>query len=73
MHVVYKSLLQLLEQKIVFECKGKIIIKTQWFPAHLSRHHVKRYRTASPFPLSVPLNLHEIIKAERREFVLNFK
>lgn len=28
MHVVYKSLLQLLEQKIVFECKGKIIKNT---------------------------------------------
>lgn len=73
MCVVYKSLLQLLEQKIICECKDKIILETQWYPAHPPNEHIWCFNTTSHFPLSVPLHLHEITKAERREFVLNFK
>lgn len=71
--VVYKSLLHLLEQKIIFECKEKTKIKTQGCPGLLPREHIQCYKTTSPFTLSFSLNLHEITKAERREFVLNFK
>lgn len=73
MSVVYKSLLQLLEQKNISECKDKIILKTQGYPVHPPREHIQHCKTTSPFPLSVPLYLHEITKAERREFVLTFK
>ena len=73
MCVVYKSLLQLLEQKIISERKYKIILKTQGYPAQPPREYIQYCKTTSHFPPSVPLYLHEITKAERREFVLNFK
>lgn len=73
MCVVYKSLLQLLEQKIIAECKDKTILKTQGYSAHPPRGHIQLCKAISRFPLSAPLYLCEITKAERREFALNFK
>lgn len=65
--VVYKSLLQPLQLKIISECKDKIPSETQGCPTHPSREHTQNSK------LHLTLHLHEITVAERRQFVLNFK
>lgn len=70
--VVYKSLLQPLQLKIISECKDKIASEAQGWAAHPPREQTQISKLRLTLR-SVPLHSHEISEAERKQFVLNFK